>query len=205
MNYLAFHGRLKEFPAFSVTDIRKLGDPVYPHRLADWQKKGYIKRVANGVYVFGNSLPKDNELMQLANKLYKPSYISLETALSFHGFIPEAVYAVTSVTTRKTSRFEADGTVFIYRTVKPEMFLGYNLLPLKGPALLIASPAKALIDYFYLHPELNNEDAISELRLNSEQVKAKTDIQELNQMLGYINNRKLTQRMTLLKGMMNLD
>ena len=41
----------------------------------------------------------------VANKIYSPSYISLETALSYYGLIPESVYALTSVSTRKTISF----------------------------------------------------------------------------------------------------
>ncbi len=72
-----------------------------------------------GLYAFPDALPPD---LYVANKLYEPSYISLEFALSYHGIIPETVYEITSVTTKSTRRFEAMGKVFTYRRIKREAF-----------------------------------------------------------------------------------
>ncbi len=55
MNYFTFSKELKEFPVFSLNDIRKLSGKVYPHRMAEWQTKGYVRRIANGMYVFADA------------------------------------------------------------------------------------------------------------------------------------------------------
>jgi len=68
-----------------------------------YKKIGFILQIKRGLYAFPDNLPPD---AYIANKLYSPSYISLEFALSYHGVIPETVYEITSVTTKATRRFE---------------------------------------------------------------------------------------------------
>lgn len=53
--------------------------------------------------------------LEIANRLYPPSYVSFEYALAYYHLIPEAVYEITSATTRTSRRFEALGQVFTYR------------------------------------------------------------------------------------------
>ncbi|MEK7120088.1 MAG: hypothetical protein AAB824_00935, partial [Patescibacteria group bacterium] len=53
-----------------------------------YKKQGFILQLKQGLYVFPDILPPD---VYIANKLYSPSYISLEFALSYHGVIPETV------------------------------------------------------------------------------------------------------------------
>jgi len=63
------------------------------------EKDGLINRVAKGKYHF--SLKEYNEF-ELANFLVSPSYVLLESALSFYGILPQFPYTVTSVTPLKT-------------------------------------------------------------------------------------------------------
>lgn len=85
----------------------------------------------------------------IAHKLYQPSYISMESALSHYGFIPESVYGVTSVTTRLTREFQANNTLFIYQTMKKEAYRGYRPHMIDGQTVFLAEPEKVLADYFY--------------------------------------------------------
>lgn len=85
----------------------------------------------------------------IANKLYPPSYISLDSALSHYGVIPETVYSITSVTTRITREFEACGMHFSYRTIKPKAYGGYRPISMDGQTVLVAELEKALADTLY--------------------------------------------------------
>src|SRR3990167_572204 len=58
---------------------------------------GLFVKLRNNFYTLKDSHPS---LCLIANKMYQPSYISLKKALSHYGIIPEAVYAITSVTTK---------------------------------------------------------------------------------------------------------
>lgn len=117
-------------------------------------KSGVIVRVKKGLYVFGpgfNNAPICKEL--LANLIFGPSCISLEYALSYHGFIPERVEVITSVTPKRDKEFNTPLGRFSYR------YLGLDKYPhgitqvwidSKHPVLM-ASPEKAICDIVVLN------------------------------------------------------
>ncbi len=99
--------------------------------------------------------------------MYRPSYISLHTALAFYGMIPEAVIQITSVTSLKTASFTNDFGEYAYRNVKEHLMFGYELKPIAdGRAIQFASPEKALLDLLYLYPFYNNAHEMEALRLD---------------------------------------
>ena len=102
MQYIDLKSQLKDFPVFSIIDIEKADLTFHKQRLSEWQRKNYIKKIRQGFYVFSDLEINEQILFIIANRIYEPSYISLEMALSIHGLIPEAVYGVTSVTSQKT-------------------------------------------------------------------------------------------------------
>lgn len=114
--------------------------------LERYTKKGVFIRAKKGLYLFEPSPAKE---IILANKIYFPSYVSLETALSYYNLIPETVYAVTSVTTKPTREFEITERLFEYRKIKKEAFTGYIPKQVNGETGLMATPEKALVDYLY--------------------------------------------------------
>ena len=108
-----------------------------------------IIRVKKGLYVFGPTFrraPFSREL--LANLIYGPSYVSLEWALSFYGFIPEGVDTVTSVTTAKPRVFATPVGRFTYWPVPEAVFwMGIDRIDTgDGRAFLMATREKALCD-----------------------------------------------------------
>lgn len=112
-------------------------------------KQGTIIRVKKGIYVFGERYrrrPFSREI--LANMLYGPSYVSLETALHYYGLIPERVEAMTSVTGARGRRFFTPVGLFIYRGVSMNAYrIGIDQVELEnGRSFLIATPEKALAD-----------------------------------------------------------
>ena len=109
-------------------------------------KSGLFLKLRNNYYMLKDS---HFPLYSIANKLYQPSYISLESALSHYGIIPEVVYAVTSVTTKPTREFKTPKSVFSYQRIKKSVFAGYSPVPIEGHIVLLAEPEKALADYLY--------------------------------------------------------
>lgn len=109
-------------------------------------KSGLFLKLRNKYYILKDSSPS---LYFLANKLYQPSYISLEAALSYYNIIPEIVYSLTSVTTKPTREFETLKGTFSYQRIKKEAFTGYAPMQKEGVTVLVAEPEKALIDYLY--------------------------------------------------------
>ena len=85
----------------------------------------------------------------IANKLYAPSYISLEAALSIYSIIPDIALHVTSITTLPTREFKNRYGSFFYRSCQKKAFTGYKLLQYEGFKILIADKEKALVDFIY--------------------------------------------------------
>ena len=103
-------------------------------------------KVRNGLYALRIDLPSDGAI---ANRLYAPSYISFEYAMSRYGLIPESVYAITSATTRITRTFTVNNKSFEYAHIKKQAFRGYRAEKIDGVTVLMAEPEKAFVDYYY--------------------------------------------------------
>lgn len=117
--------------------------------LETYTKQGMFVRLKQGLYALEQRFPTAEEI---ANALYKPSYISFEYALAKYGIIPEMVYTVTSATTKPTRAIVAAGLGFDYFKIKRQAFTGYVLVKeetVRSSAVLIAEPEKAVADYLY--------------------------------------------------------
>lgn len=146
-------------------------------------KSGLFLKLRNGCYVLKDSNPS---LYFIANKLYQPSYISLEMALSYYGIIPEVVYTMTSVSAKPTREFETPKGVFSYQRIKKEAFTGYAPKQMEGDTVMFAEPEKSLADYLYF------------VDLKKVSLNDRIDLKEINKnkLIGYA---KLFSRPSLLK------
>lgn len=170
MKYLDFYREFSRFTIFSLNDIRKVDQKFHPRQLISWQKKGYLIQLLRGYYMFAD-VPLDEALLILAaNTLYTPSYVSLYFALAYYQLIPESVFTITSITTKKTNIHTTPIGTFSYTSIKPSLFFGYTLIPWQGRMLAIAHPEKAIIDTFYSQKALKTRDDIQALRFDREQL-----------------------------------
>ena len=194
MNFIEFKENLKDFIIFNLQDIRKIEANFDLRRLSEWQNKGYIKIIRRGYYIFSDLELNEPTLFLIANKIYSPSYISLEMAFSYYNLIPESVYAITSVTSQKTNKFKSHLAEFIYQHIKPELMFGYKLVKYKNHNFKIAEIEKAVLDYFYLSPHLKNENDFFELRFNTDEFKKSADQNKLMRYLTEFSNKSLEKR-----------
>lgn len=194
MQYLEIKAKMKDFIVFSTKDVLKIDSGFHRQRLSEWQKKGYIKKIIKGYYVFSDLKLNESVLFLIANKIFDPSYISLEMALSYYELIPESVYSITSVTSRKTYAFNSQLARFSYNKIKPELMFGYNLINYENHSFKIAEIEKALLDYFYLNSRLKTEGEFEELRINRDIFKGKMDREKLENYLAQFNNQELVKR-----------
>ncbi len=194
MRFLELKTQLKDFLVFSTRDIEKIDADFYSQRLSEWQAKGYIKKITKEFYIFSDLEINEQVLFLIANKIYAPSYISLEMAFSHYNLIPESVYGITSVASRKTNNFKNDLGEFIYRHIKPELMFGYNLLKYKNHSFRIAEMEKAALDYFYLNSHLETENDFAGMRFNGEEFTNKADKKKIERYLKEFNNKNLEIR-----------
>lgn len=138
-------------------------------QLSRWVKDGRLIKIHKGFYVLASEYLKvKREPFYIANKLKSPSYISLQSALSYYGLIPEYVPTVTSITTLRPQRIDSPYETFDYRHVDKSLFWGYVEQEfLDKQKFLIAKPEKALIDLIYLTPAADKKDYLTELRLQN--------------------------------------
>lgn len=87
---------------------------------------------------------------EIANRLYSPSYLSLEYVMHQKGILAEAPYEITSITTKPTRKFDIKGKIFSYVTAKRSQYGGYVIEKINGRPILTATAQKAKEDYEYL-------------------------------------------------------
>ncbi len=126
-------------------DYERPNDKIY--QLA---KEGIIQSIKKGLYVVGPALNIDRkpEPFLLANHILGPSYVSVETALSYHGLIPERVYEIASMTTQAPRKFNTPLGAFTY-TRLPLPYYAFGIRSEKladDQYAMVASPEKALCD-----------------------------------------------------------
>jgi hypothetical protein len=111
--------------------------------------EGLIESIKKGLYIAGPQvkMPRPENTL-LANHIYGPSYVSLDTALSYYGLIPERVSEIASMTTKVSTEFHTVAGVFTYTHLPlPYYAFGLNMMRLTtDQRAIIASPEKALCD-----------------------------------------------------------
>ena len=147
-----------------VQSIQQYASSPIPHHVMAWLlreynqpndkihyliREGILQPVKRGLYIAGPKITSTKpDPFLLANHILGPSYVSSESALSYHGLIPEKVYEITSVTTKATRRFSTPLGVYSY-TRLPLPYYSYGIRSVeadKQQRFLIASPEKALFD-----------------------------------------------------------
>lgn len=199
MTYLEFHKQWHQLGVFNVQQIYAWQPRFNRLNLREWEKKGYIVKLRKEYYAFSDCRSIPGFTRYVANRIYRPSYISLHTALSYYGMIPEAVLQITSVTTLKTISFKNDFGEYSYNSVRPELMFGYEPKPLKdGRSVLIATPEKALLDLLYLNTSYRTEQDMEELRLDEDFMVDDFNIERFNEYVTQVDSPTLTKRTTTL-------
>lgn len=194
MTFLEFRRTFQNYTIFSVNEIRKI-DPVFHRaRLNDWQDKGYITKIRKGYYIFSDLDIDEGVLFEIANRIHSPSYVSLEMALSYYHLIPESVYAITSVCSRKPFRYQTPVGIFIYRKIKPILFFGYEVVEHRKKQFKIATPEKTILDYFYINPHLRSPDDFASLRIDVDVFDERIDVGRLRRFLQKFGQKSLEKR-----------
>jgi predicted transcriptional regulator of viral defense system len=185
------------YPIFSLQDVQKIAPNFYRIQLDRWQKKGYIKRIKKEYYYFTDREIDQTFLFYASNKIYSPSYISLEKAFQYYDFIPEEIFQITSVSSKKTTKFTTSLGNFSYRHIKTSIFFGYRMIDYGKQKILLAEPEKAVLDYLYLNPRLKAADDFREIRINKQEFLEIIDFTKLQRYLKAFENKSLSSRVKI--------
>jgi predicted transcriptional regulator of viral defense system len=159
---------------------------------------GHLIQLRRGLYALAPPFQKGKpHPFLVANRMVRASYVSRQSALAYHGLIPEHVPVVTSVTTSRPGRWENPLGVFEYRHIKSALFYGYGMIELgEEQAALVATPAKALLDLLYLQPASASHEYLKELRLENLE---RLDLEELSRLAEKSGRPKLRRAATLVE------
>ena len=154
---------LRDRPFFEARELDHLFDEPRAQiqaRISRWVRQGKLLRLRRGKYVLAEEYRRrEPSLYYISNYLLRPSYVSLHSALEFHGMIPEAVGMVQAITAKHGREWITPLGAFRYRSIRQNRFWGYreystsagNSRSRQG-RFLMASGEKALLDLFYHDP-----------------------------------------------------
>ncbi|MBD3272498.1 MAG: hypothetical protein GF384_08205 [Elusimicrobia bacterium] len=147
--------RKRKYFIFSLNDLYILfpgiNKKTLQNQLTEWGLKRYIVRLKRDLYELAEKDSRDNIIpdIAIAQRLYFPSYVSCETALSIYALIPETAFGVTSVTTKPTRTFKNIHGLFMYYSCQPRVYTGYYVKEYSGYTVALAEKEKALVDFIY--------------------------------------------------------
>ena len=182
---------------FTGDQVRLWKDDFGRDNFTRWIASGDILRLRRNLYTFPDYLQHPDSALYFSGKIYAPSYLSLHTALHFHGLIPEEVMQLTAVSTKKTAYFENVFGQYTYRHISPQYMYGFELLKSESNpnfTMLMATPEKALLDLLHLYPQYKTEIDMIELRLDQTQMTERFSTQTFRKHLERIGSPELSRR-----------
>jgi hypothetical protein len=155
---------------------------------------GELIHIRRGLYCLAEKYQRQPlNLFWLAQQIYGPSYISFESALSHHGWIPEAVHTVTSASLKRSRHLDTPLGVFSYTRIPCDPLLTGVIRETEGKIVyLIAKPWKALADMVYAHKKSwrGVQPLVQSLRIDEESL-AQTDPRELEEIQETFRSRRV--------------
>ncbi|SCA62378.1 Uncharacterized protein SCG7109_AA_00080 [Chlamydiales bacterium SCGC AG-110-M15] len=161
---------------------------------------GDLLRLRRGLYLIrlgGRDIP---DIFEIAPQIYPFSYVSFESALSHHSWIPEAVYSCTCATAKRKRHFQTPLGFFVYyRTPLKFFYLGVSRHKHDGNISLIADPWKAIADLIYVRKKSWDSiaDLCGDLRIEKEQI-LHSDYKMLKQLSEHYQSRRVREALLVL-------
>lgn len=156
--------RKEELPLVTTNLLRNLSGLENEQSLTSFInsliKYEILEKAERGKYLVKDNLGND---FLLANLLYPPSYVSLETALNLDGILSQFPMEVSSVTTKRKKNKVIAGKLYTYYHLAPKLFWGME----KKEGTLMARPEKALLDIIYFTSKGIKRVSIEDLDLSS--------------------------------------
>ena len=164
---------------------------------------GDLIRIKRALYTLPHRYRKvEVSAYTISSMIVSQSYISLESALSYHGWIPEAVRSVTAVTHKNSVEYHTPMGHFTYAKVPQRTFYAgvRRIDEGDGNVWFLAAPLKALADYVYLHRlDWDSSRPLSHsLRIEEEEISSLTELDFL-ELEGVYTNKRVVHFLASLK------
>lgn len=158
-------------------------------RLYERKKKWYLIPLKRKRYIFGDVQPEYTLLLHISSMIYKPSYISLFTALARYHLIPETVITIQSISSRKTAIYHNTYGAWSYVSCQPHYLWWYNLMHTDNGVVLMADVPKTILDILTYYPEYDDVDDFEALRLDQDLL---SDMLDTHQLIQYAHQSSKT-------------
>lgn len=175
------------------------------YRIFSLIKAGVLSRLKSGFYIsneyFRQQADGQRYLEYIGCILKQPSYVSLRYALAKYNLIPEAIFDLTYVTTKKTKRIDTAITSFVYNNINEKLFVGFSPLKYGNKVINFAKPYKALFDLFYYAKISTREEIqnyVRSARINWEMLE-QSDKRQLQKILLCTKLQKMQQLCAILQ------
>lgn len=138
-------------------------------QLSRWVKDGRLIQLRRGLYALAPVWRKvEPHPFLVANRLQRGSYVSAQSALAFHGMIPEHVPVVTSLGPGRPETVQNPLGAFQFNHLARQLLFGYSQIEVALRQLaFVASPEKALLDLIHLTPGGDSMKYLRQLRLQN--------------------------------------
>jgi predicted transcriptional regulator of viral defense system len=155
-------------------------------QLSRWVKDGRLIQLRRGLYALAPIWRKvEPHPFLVANRLQRGSYVSAQSALAFHGMIPEYVPVVTSVGPGRPETVQNPMGAFQFNHLARQLFFGYSQVEVTPKQFaFVASPEKALLDLIHLTAGADSEKYLRQLRLQNPEALDVATMIELAQRSG---------------------
>lgn len=205
MTFIEFKDQFYDLGCFSTQQVYAWYPDFDRNNLIRWVRRGWLIRLRQGYFAFAEYLRKPDFALYIANRIYRPSYISLHTALSFYGIIPESVVQITSVSSLKTMFFENSFGEYTFKSIRSDLMFGYKPhLIADDRTLLLATPEKALLDLLYLYPFYDSLEELEELRLDEDYMLDDFNLDRMEYYLDRFSSKALDRRVSKLIKVYNI-
>lgn len=191
---------------FTETELTALLDGSPARRYALVKRaiaKKQILHVRRGLYCLAERYRRKSlNLFAVAQQLYGPSYISLETALAYHQLIPEAVKVTTSGCFKRSKSFQTPLGDFDFVSVPLRVGLqGVRRISMGADAVLLADPLRALSDYAFTTRKkwASSREFFADLRLERRDVKKFVSIKELKLLQDVYQSRNVDDALRMIQ------
>lgn len=205
MNYLSFREKILPLGCVNTEQINLFFPDYDRNSITRWSAAGRLIKLRRGWYALSECAKQRDFALYAAVKMVNPSYLSLQWALSYYGMIPETIVSFISVTTLKPQHYDNVLGHFVYQSISPHLFFGFEPRTLSdGRTYMLATPEKALLDLLYLHPEYRSEEDMLELRLDEDYLAEDLNLDRLREYLARWNSPALNTRVRSLLKAYNL-
>ena len=195
MDFIDFKKQFIDFGVVTPHQICSVLESFDRSDIGHWSDMGLMIKLRNGHYAFSDFLKVKDFKLAIANKILQPSYLSMQSALKFHGALSSSSERITSVTCGKQVFYSNDFGEFAYHKISENMMFGAIRTNISnGFHITIATAEKALIDLIQLCPYCDKKEKFDKIGLDENFMKNKFNVALFKEYLEQININSLSYK-----------